>query len=810
MRHLLLLGLVTSVLSQEATLGPLEALKAALSEPDLDHHLVSRCLRSCHWTGFLEEASQELQDKQDHTEDGPRRYAMMPHIIWAAQGLGQIPALRAKFEQRGESERQSAQAWLELGMVRRAASGFIADYRTCFIQAGKQNPLCETSLEQILHELEREGLFDEAREVLDRWRGPLASHRLTARLAALELFNGNHANGWELAYEVLNSKKGDAASFSLILEAAFEGQQRKEAALFASKSLLLFPDDFRLMCVSAVCFEEGGIPDEAVRTFLRVLSLPGDGNRVPRKRLPGSFGFAVPDVGLPPGAEISLLCSPWHTLAYAYRGDPNRLRSSWSNDPEVRLYLPECVAEAKAFAASHINGMRQAGVPLPETELKKLLASPQGAGVSWVLTPRNKDFKMENLGSILLNEEPGNSASFACLLHWMGQSPRLARDPGAVPVLEHSARLFEQSYPELEFQTRCHLSRLPSPRQQAHQQRALILFQRLAGEVRDAALDFSHYLDPAILSWPEPDVWQTTALSALEKGRTSFPEEWDWREPTSKFSRYECAIYQLRLLATLNDAEGFATVLNDEFARKQPMNHAARYNPFGFHAQGAPLMDESSLSFPNLHLCWPSSLIERLGVFYDGKTRSSTSLPRDKSWVPLVNDPHLRMIARWRTGDAESARTEVEARITKPEATLTDWWLAAWFAWNQSDKPKEQRVIRETAERLARAAAFPAKGIARLVLDASLIYCVSALEDKSSELILEAHAAARRFCTGSVPSEYDAKNLKAAFETLGFAQEAVLIEKQPIVPHPCVPPAYFSWLPLNKTPLVEQWCRHRR
>lgn len=807
MRNLLLFSLVTTVLSEEASNKPLKALEAALSQQTLDHQLVSRCLESCHWTGVLEDAFRLLQEKQDDTQDGPRRYAMMPHVIWAARGLGQIPALRTRFERRGESEPNSSQVWLELGMVRRAARDAIADYRACFVRAGQKQPSSETTLEQVVQELEREGLFDEARESLERWRVALASHRLTARLAALELFNGNKAHGWSLAHELLVSHKGDASSYSLILEAAFEGQQRKEAALFASKALTRCPDDTRLLCVSAVCFEEGGAQDEAMRTFLQILSLPGDGRRDLRNRLPGSIGFAVPDHPLPPGTEVSLLSAPWHTLAYAYRGDPKLLRSSWSHDPEVRLYMPDCVAEAQAFAIAHLNGLRQAGTALPEATIRNLLKTQQGAGLSWTLTPRKEGSKIETLGTILLQEEPENTAVFAALLHWMGQVPSLANNPGAVPILEHCALLFEQNYPELEFQTRCHLSLLPSIRQEEHQKRALVLFRRLAEEGQDVALDYSHHLNPATRSWPEADSWCTTALNALEKGRTLFPEEWDWRESSSKYSRYECGLYQLVLLASCDDAAGFARVLNDELPRKQPMNHAARYNPFGFHAQGALLLSESSLAFPNLHLCWPRSVIERLGVFYDEKVRSSVLLPQDKSWVTLIKDPHLRMIARWRTGDADGARAEVEARISKPESTLTDWWLAAWFAWNQSGKAKEQRVIRETAERLARAAAFPAKGIERLVLDASLLHCVVALEDKSSELILDAHAAARRFCSGSVPTEYDAKELRKAFEALGFVEEAARIEESPILPHPCVPPAFVYWHNLEKMHPVELWHR---
>jgi hypothetical protein len=234
--------------------------------------------------------------------------------------------------------------------------------------------------------------------------------------------------------------------------------------------------------------------------------------------------------------------------------------------------------------------------------------------------------------------------------------------------------------------------------------------------------------------------------------------------------------------------EDFARVLEAEAGRKQPLTSIIRSSTFGSYGQGAPLLGDAALRFPNMTLRWPRVVKEFLSVDHDAGIRATRDEPMDTAWLETLHDPWLKVLAQWRFGDTVAARAAIERRITRPDADLTAWWLSAWLAWEAdsrfTDEQAEQQATLRAAERLARAAAFPAEDIARWYLDAALLRAVLALHQRPAALVEAAHAAARRFCDGSVATTYDREDLIAAFLTLGFTTEADRAKTLPVVPHP--------------------------
>ena len=347
-----------------------------------------------------------------------------------------------------------------------------------------------------------------------------------------------------------------------------------------------------------------------------------------------------------------------------------------------------------------------------------------------------------------------------------------------------------------------------------YQEKALALFQTLGGRIDAFSFYAANRLVAETKNRHNVRAWQDAAISFMERGAAELPDEWEepQRKAADQPGRHEVVSGLLMSLRQCARWEDFARVLEAEAGRKEPLTSILRSSTFGSYGQGAPLLGDAALRFPNMSLRWPRVVKEFLGVDHDAGIRATRDEPMDTAWLETLHDPWLKVVAQWRFGDAVAARAAIERRITRPDADLTDWWLAAWLAWEADsrfpDDQAEQQATLRAAERLARAASFPAEDIARRYLNAALLRAVLALHQRPAALVEAAHAAARRFCDGSVATTYDREDLIAAFQALGFTTEADRAKTLPVVPHPNESLALLNGLSADKAgPLVEKICR---
>lgn len=771
------------------------ALRETLSHPGWSIVKVYSRIEACLNEGQAVKAERLMRQQHNAATDDAVKATLFGAWIWTSHATGSLDGLMKEFTARRDANRDSSLAWLELAVVSDAAQTFIQIPKDCLLEAAKRNPGSTALLTIIVAQLEEHDMWRDALAAMTRWRKLEPGPRMTGALACLELLVDDDLRGWELAKEVASAKADDPSALREVIETACELREWRRAAALAQDGLKQWPDDTQLLCLRAVALEESGQDDVAAAAYLRILALrdtkhpakPASDENEQRWR----NGIRLRGK-LPEGVKDIAQLSAWTERAYAYRRNMDGMGMKWGREIYPALYLPETESDVRAFALLHLNSMSRDGAKVPQADIFKALAASGHESMAVVAALQADRLSPEKMSEILLRDHAQDEKVFAW---WLSGEYGRWRAPKFAPVLEHCAKLFADRYPALAFHAAIQLARIPGADQTRHQAFALERFRALAEVEPKIARSEAYMLDRETGKWPVAKEWRDAMIPVLERGTKEAPETW-MRDssPGDMLSRYECGLALLQVLSADHRWEAHARFLDDESKRPLPLNVLLHGNPFGSYAQGASLLSDAAMAFPNALLLWPHSIIETLGVFHDPETRTRQSLPEDKSWIACLQNPLLKVTAQWRTGDIAGANAEIERRIRQPDATLADWWLAAWLAWQADtifpDDASEQHATRTAAERLARAAEFPAEGHVRLLLDAALLRSVLALKERPAALADAAHAAARRFCNGTMPSTYDTEDLKAAFGHLGFTEEAARIGRAAIVPHPAAATAY--------------------
>ena len=783
------------------------ALRETLARPEWNFAEVYSRIEACLNDGEAANAERLLRAEHDAAADDARKATLFGPWIWTSRATGSLNKLADEFTARRDANRDSSLAWLELEMVSEAAQTLVQAPKDYLMEAAKRDPGSAALREIIVSELEEHDLWREALAAVARWRKLDPTPRMTGALASLELLVGDDLHGWELAREVAATKADDSSALREVIEAACELREWRQAAALAAEGLQQWPDDVPLLCVRAAALEESGQEDAAVAACLRILALRD--TKRPFKPEAHAFAPRSPFEIMPPGKapegayDIAQLAA-WSTQAYAYRQNLER----WTREPDPTLYLPETEAGARAFALAHLNGMSRDGAKVPEGAVSGALAASGHASVGVVTTLQAGSLSAEEIGKMLLRDHAEDEALFAW---WLLSEYERWRTPAFAPVLEQCAKLFAERFPALAFHAAIELAKIPGVDQARHQALALAQFRVLAQAEPKVARSVAYSLGHQIAEWPTAHEWRAAMISVLERGTKEAPEAWMTDgSPGDGLSRYECGLALLRVLSVDHQWEAYAQFLDKEAKRPPPLDVLLLRPPYGNNREGTLLLSDGVMSFPNALLRWPHSITETLGIFYDQRTRVQHELPADKSWVEHLQDPLLKITAKWRIGDTAGANAAIAQRLHQPGTTLADWWLAAWLAWEGDTvfpgEASEQLATRTAAERFAQAAEFPAEGTARLLLDAALLRSVLALKERPQSLLDAAHAAARRFCSATLP--YQAEDLKAAFGFLGFAEEAGRIDKVPIAPYPTTATAYSK--PMWPATTLDRYRSRRR
>ncbi|MEA3210468.1 MAG: hypothetical protein QOE70_3525 [Chthoniobacter sp.] len=763
------------------------ALQTAASRNDWSLEELITLTESCIVAGQAAAAERVLLAEHDATADVRVRLQLIEPLKWAADSAGSSLVLAKVFADRRDAHRESAIAWLELAEI--GAQSYPAQ-REYLAEAAKLALGDAPLLSEIVDRQEEEGFWSDALSTAESWAQRHPTLQARCRLASLHLIAGDAARAGELAAQLIKDPQLDAGDLQELVQVACEMRDWQHAAAWLAKALPRFPRHLGLLSLHAVATEEAGRSADAVAAFLRLLEIreaqAPDARAVAMSG--GRYLAAVRNrkwIDQPAGARDFALLDDWTALAYAHRAAPERSRRE--QGPERTVHLPASIEEARAFALLHLRGLAAGGANVPEQVLTQALAATGLQHLACILELKPEERQQPGAIVALLHKYPGNEPLHAWWLQTRASYGGAAQMDAA--LVRHCLDLFGDRFPALGYLAAMQLARKPGPDQARDQQRALALFQKISETASTFALSAASSLVAETKTWPNAAAWQDAIIAVQERGARELPDIWTlpgrWR--SSERSRHDVAFGLLKSLRESQRWEAFARALEEEARHQESAETVMQNTPFAGYGRGGPLLGDEALCFPNVLLRWPHAVLNVLGVFYSPKIRRENVARWGGPWTEMLRDPWLKLIALWSYGDAAAARAEIERRIAAPEAGLTDWWVAAWMAW-QSDAqaPNEaagQNAARLAAERLTRAASFPTEGLVRTHLDAALLRAVLALRERPPELIEAVHAAARRFCEGTLTSTYMGNDLKTAFATLGFGPEAERVTKLPIVPH---------------------------
>jgi hypothetical protein len=773
--------------------------------------------RNCIALGHAADANAVLLHAHDQATNTTAKVVMMPLLTWCAYASGTSEALIKEFTARRDAQPESALAWLELALACDHANwGLRLD---SLKRAAALSPDDAETVDLLAGHLESEKLWQEALQTVERGARLFESPSLITRNTILHLLVGDDLRGWGLAKRDASGLFGSAEALQEIGEVGCELREWDKVEALAREGLTAFADDLGAQCLRAVALEEMGRDAESVQAFLKILQTK-DSSTPPTFRFSGVAHEAgnwrenqSTKPNLPDGVAALDLVGKWSFLACVHSRNAEWHYGMRSFRHPLKLHLPGSVADARAFALAHLEELARCGASVPPQAVKAALAETGNGKLALLSELRGRHPSPVALGEAIMRQHPEDKVLVAWWLrsreHWTNP------EPGEVPLLEHGVRLFAESHPGLAFNSALRLATYPNPRQEEYQKKALELFHKFAEREPDLARREAYSFAERSRTWANASEWRAAAVPVLERGARELPEAWEQKgdDPTLGVSRYECALGLLKHLAASGRWEDFAASLNAEMLRKLPVEWLIQQNPYGSYGQGSLLLsDYAALSFPGIALRWPGSVTGALEYEVYHRTRDGTLAQMDKSWIEKIDDPALGIYAHWKLGDASKARELIEKRIKSPEAGLGDWWLAAWMAWSgRSDFPEaasEQRAALLSAERLARAAEFPATGALRTYLDAALLRTVLALHKRPNAMIEAAHKAATRLCQSPLPTSYDRDDLAAAFQYLGFSAELAVIGKVKNVPHPSDSIVRIVDIPSTSTTL-ERYRSHR-
>ncbi|MFN0079926.1 MAG: tetratricopeptide repeat protein [Prosthecobacter sp.] len=762
-----------------------QALQAAIDRGETNAEALLDLTESCILEGQAATAQRMLLALHDGASDPHVKLALLRPLKWAAGAAWKMPELVKLFAARHDAQPGSALACLEHAEVEGASHSYPAQ-RANLTKAATLGLGDEALLREVVDRQEEAGFWDDALSTAESWAQRHATPQAKCRLACLHLIVGDDARAWALASEAVKDSRLAAGDLQELARVACELHAWEHVAVLLTDALLKFSRHLGLLSLQAVALEEAGRDDAAAKAFLHLLSTREALVVEPAVPSPVSGSGNLAEIrsrdfsDQPPGTRDFVLHEAWSSLAYVHRAAPPSIGDRFMRHLENVVHVPVAQDEARIFALLHLWALNASGAKVLAEDIKREMAA---AGMSHLaLNTEPGGGKPVEIADVL-KKNPDNEALHAW---WLGMwHGRLSS--AYMQVMQHCVDLFAGRYPVLAFTAAKQLANSSSPEQERYQQQALTLFQVISKTLTPFVLSTVYRQVEETKTWKNAAAWQDATIAVQERAARELPD--DWVLPRTRVqSRYEVVLGWLVSLEASQWWEQYARALEEEARHQAPTGWIIQHSPFGSYGQGSPLLGKDGVRFPNVLLRWPQSLIETFGVFHDVKTRASSLYHPKGPWIGMLRDPWLKLVAQWRHGEAAAARAEMERRLAKPDATLADLWLGAWLAWEAdtqfADEAAEQAAIRLAAERLAKAATFPLEGIVRSYLDAALLRAVLALHERPPALVAAAHDAAKRFCSGTLASEYDGKDLKIAFETLGFTHEAALVEKIPVVPHP--------------------------
>ena len=763
--------------------GWIKTMQAAVDRRETKEEVLSLLTEACIADGQAAAAQQALLKLHDGITDPHAKLALLRPMKWAAFAAGKLPELEKLFAARRDAQPDSALAWLEQAEIEGASHSYPTQSGN-LTKAGTLALENETLLREVLDRQEEAGFWDDALSKAEKWVKKHPTPQAMCRLANLHLIVGDDLRAWKLAADAVKDARITAGDLQELGRVACAQHEWEPLMTLLTDALSKFPRHLGLLCLHAVALEESGRDDEAVKAFLHLLGTRETLVVEPAVR---SWERSLTEIrhrdfnDQPPGTRDFLLDEAWKPLAYAHRAPPSW--SHWDQGPARVVHLPSALDEARIFALEHLWALNAAGGKTLAEDIKREAAA---SGLSHLmLNVPPSDGKPVEMADVL-KTNPNNEGLYAWWLGmWHGNL-----SSAEIQIMQRCVEMFSERYPVLAFSAARALAKSSIPEKERYQELALTLFQSISKNLTPFVLSTIYHLVLETKEWKNAAAWQDATLTVQARAARELPD--DWKLPPDRslrvHSRNEVVLGWLVSLEASQRWEDYARALEEEIRHQEPAVCIIQRNPFGSSGQGASLLGKDGVRFPNVLLCWPPSVIETFGVFYDAKTRASSPYHPKGPWIGLLRDPHLKMVAQWRHGEAAEAKAEMDRRLAKPDATLADWWLGAWLAWEADtqfpDEAAKQKAIRLSAERLAKAAALPLEGIARAHLDAALLQAVLALRERPPALLAAAHEAAKRFCAGTLANEYEGNEFAAAFWTLGFNKEAALVKKIPLVPHP--------------------------
>lgn len=662
----------------------LKALRLALRKFPDAADVAAACATACLNAGQAEEAERIYLAMYEKTTDPASRLRMLAPLAKAAQSHDGLPKLLQNFVQRQKQNRVSAYPWLALAEIHRATDND-EERRRCLYEASRLRPHDLTLLLEIARSEEEEGLTPEALRTLEAAAKLDKTTQTREHIARLQIEDGDPDIGYRMLFDLADSKMDARAVEQMALVIGMKGDW-EHVSSFLAPLLEKHPDDYRLHYLQAVALEEAGHEPEAVQAFLRVLAM--------HEELPSSRQaqqqqlqlHALPQ-DLPSGTADWLALPNIARTAYSYREERRHaalLPPGSGHGTFSLIALPADVTESPTFALVHLlqitsvwqedaqprltKQLKREGVAHAELLLElaressdfhvcleMLSAHPQDAALhaAWLLDPASEDDPADKL-----------AACQRCFDMFKGRHGYLALcaadtayDTAETPA---DAATWLQLVIDL-------CAAVPQPQSNEH----LVLQNLLTSQSRDA-----HESKQAPLVLISPAQSQTIAATLRRWMQGMDNRHLDRMESLLdgffELKAWDDVIQCLQRMIQLAEEPGLPNAPPRQSVRR---SSSFEVSPLGLEATSCHLPPFVTGMLMNALEFTRQQADRREG----GNTVVAEFVEAMKTRLAAISEPRLKFILSMLCGKGETLLTELQPRLSSPEATAEDFFTAGWI-----------------------------------------------------------------------------------------------------------------------------------
>ncbi|HSI64854.1 MAG TPA: hypothetical protein VLE43_17130, partial [Candidatus Saccharimonadia bacterium] len=719
--------------------------------------------------GDAERIFMRLMENADSLEDKMR---WVGALATAAQSRNTLKEVTETFQERQRGNREDATPWLALAEIARVATNN-TERRRCLLEAARLRPKDIDLLHQIARVEEDSGDFKQSLQTLEKASALDTGWRTKQAIAMAHLRAGDEDTGFRLLGDLMGGSDIEPRDALRLADAMMARDHWDKAVAFLTPIVEKHPDDYRLRYQRAIALSVNGDNTAAIPELLKVAAAKQEVPDVLKKQLPRVIPtyektyVATLEKTAPPGAA-----GVYRTIRYIYDATVYLRRSQQgSSAPISGVKLPPDVTMATAYAT--IALMQIKADESPEVRAR-ITASLEEAGIEQAKLLMALEPNERASWNVMVPEEALLANPTDPLLHmfWIDYNGSNSESSLALEHCQRAFDLLKEKYP------------IPAFRAAA----AAVKSDPVAGHaiLEEALTRIANTEDPngalvqqvaRMLGGGQNSSQTTGKLDVPEATRKKLREYMVKGFLAPKTAAQSATDYSILYTANACRADGawedYVTMWN---------HHMKLYNTAEAAAQRAartwgssrtqqtgllrPLPFPTSDALPGLF----SMMMRYIDPFNPQSQSYARPGPEDDyaAIVPLldrVEDPSMRIALAYKAGQNKRVEDEINARVSREDASLNDLLLAASY---EGTAEHHDRVV----PLLLRTQSLPMDAARRAEVDAALVHAVTNLKEKATPQFVEAgQQAARRLRSAKLDGK-QRDELADAFASLGLKEEA--------------------------------------